>query len=185
MNKTSKKIIGTALSIAVAASLAGPFVIPVNAATRTVSTKATKIQKAPAVKKGRSVVKIKKNFSFIRFKAPKTKTYRFTFSNLNALRKADRRRNSANGSVYLGFAKYGIAIAKPVKTNYGTASYLEFASKNFCKSFYRHIARKKKPTEYFTSRYAKIKLYKGQTVYVYHFFAGVKNSNVSYNLTIK
>jgi hypothetical protein len=184
-DKMKKKIFAVTLSAALAASVAGGTVMPAAAATRTVSTKATAFRKAPAVKTGKNKVKIRKSASYVKFKAKKTKTYTFTFSNVNALRKADRARNSVNGFVYLGRdTGYSTPMPQKVATNYGKISNLQLASANFYKTWKRY-QKKKKPENYLTKRYAKIKLKKGQTVYIYHFFAGVKDSQASYKLTIK
>lgn len=180
-----KKIFAVTLSAALAASVAGGTVMPAAAAARTVSTSATAFRKAPAVKTGKNKVKIKKSAAYVKYTAKKTKTYKFTFSNVNALSKADRKRNSVNGFVYLGLdSGYSSPVPQKVTTNYGKISHLSLASANFYK-IWKHNQKKKKPENYLTKRYAKIKLKKGQTVYIYHFFAGVKNSRASYTLTIK
>lgn len=154
---------------------------------RTVTTKTANPKKAKALRKGTTKVVNKGSWVIVKFKAPKTKTYKLTFYNVNAVRKADKKRNSVNGSVQLSYLnKYGLQPIK-AKTNYGKAWFLQLASKNFYKSWYKWQKKsaKKKYNSYLLKRYATVKLKKGKAVYIKCYFAGVKNNNSSYYVNIK
>ena len=166
-----------------------PVSVKTEAKIKTVSTKVSKYKKAAYVKKGTTKVifnfKGKSNYyPYIRFKAPEKKTYTLTFYNLNAVRKADRSRNSVNGYINLELLNNGVPTIKKVKTNYGKAKSLKLASKNFY-SRNRRSSGKKKVYRYLKKRFAKIKLDKGEVVYISGYFAGVSKSKASFYLKIK
>ena len=85
-SESIKKIVSMLLVLAVVASIAFTDVasIEVQAATKKVSTSATdaKLKKIPSVKKGTTLVTMKKMHTYVKFKATKTKTYTFTISNI-------------------------------------------------------------------------------------------------------
>ena len=185
-SESIKKIVSMLLVLAVAASIAFTDVasIEVQAATKKVSTSATdaKLKKIPSVKKGTTLVTMKKMHTYVKFKATKTKTYTFTISNIYD---PVNKKGAVNG--YFTIRKPYSATSSyldrmDVKTKGGKADSLQIANKYFLTNWSNSG---KTVDKYFTSRYAKVKLTKGQTVYIEGFCAGVKKGKVSYTLKIK
>lgn len=113
-------------------------------------------KKATVVKKGTTKLKVKPNGGYVMFKAPKTKTYKLTLSNL-----------TSKNPIYSAFAE----VLKPqdksilmtdVKTQGGRSNVLWLADK-------ANVAKDKKDpiSSRLASRYAKIKLKKGERVFLY------------------
>ena len=131
----------------------------------TTSTNAIE-KKAVKVKKGTTKLNIKKGQGYVRFVAPKTKTYTFTFS------KCTSSMRSSNG--YVTFMRkdasspqYSYSFNTKLKTKGGKDNTLwlsvngaDFSSNSNLLS--RPIA----------SRTGKIKLKKGESIYMYVYFGG-------------
>lgn len=137
------------------------------------TTKSVANKKAVSVKKGTYTIKMgTKSSGYLKFKAPKTKSYKFTFSKLKT-----------NTSYTCGHAyimtdsKYGngyITYAT-MKTQGGSNSVLWLATKNSSTSVH-------KKDRFLASRYGTIKLTKGQVVYIY---LNIVNPKTSLRLNIK
>lgn len=184
--RSLKKLTAMTLLTAMTITLVIPAAAPkVSAKTKTISVKTKDYNKAKSLKKGKNLVKYKKANGYYKFTAPSAKTYKFVFSNVNALRKGDRRRNYVNG--YMGFHRldqYGYLTSEKVPTNGGTTYSLQIGSRKFVRSYNRYSTL---PTvdRYRTSRYGKVYLNKGESIYISGFFAGVKKSNASFKVTVK
>ncbi len=184
MKKDLKKFAITGLAAIMIASAAAPFgTITAQAKkVRTVTTKAVKWQKAPAVRSGKTKVRIKKSNAYIKFTAKKAKTYRFTFSSVQPTRKSVG--TCGYVAFWIGRNQYTDAPGLVnVKTKGGKTSFLKLANSHFLRYFSQSSIPK--VNRYYTSRTGSLALAKGETVYLSAFFAGVTNSNISYNLTIK
>lgn len=137
----------------------------VNKRTFTTSTKAIK-NKAATVKRGTTKLVIKKGRGYVKFKAPKTKNYKFTFSNFK-----DKKRNSV-GYIYIQKPdKYSpkYSFQETVKTKGGKTTALWLSANGYKfggKVLYRPIAK----------RSGTIKLKKGETVYIYFNFGSSKHT---------
>lgn len=178
------------LALTLAFAIAAPAATVDVSAVRKVTAKSDNYKKAAKVKKGVTKVTVANSSNpYIKFTAPKTKTYTLTFYKVNAVRKADRKRNSVNGYLSIGklsgyYSKY--VSTQEVKTNYGKATSLQLCSRTFYKSWYRSSYNsKKKPDSYLLKRFAKVKINKGETIYISGYFAGVTNSKASYFVKIK
>lgn len=147
--------------------LVGGMVTTTFAATKSLkkqgftTSTSTADKKAITVKKGTTTVKLsKKGTGYLKFKATATKTYSFKLSGLK----------SGNGRYSCGYfyvmRKYGTAGQyigqEKLKTYGGKNSALYVATKNGTTG--------KKLYRYRTSRTGKIKLNKGETVYLYFSF---------------
>ncbi|MBR4760734.1 MAG: hypothetical protein IK078_11400 [Lachnospiraceae bacterium] len=164
MRKQTRQISRVLITVIVAMLLGIMMVMPVFAKTKTVKPKnmyikagvadSTIIKKAAAVKTGTTkVVLPSKQACVLKFTAPKSKTYTFTFSGLTP---------SSNYPLSLGFFSFltrvspGVNTLKinTVKTQGGSEQILKYGSKSGYEG-------------YLTSRYGKIKLNKGETAFVY------------------
>ena len=149
--------------------LVGGMVTTTFAATKSLkkqgftTSTSTADKKAITVKKGTTTVKLsKKGTGYLKFKATATKTYSFKLSGLK----------SGNGRYSCGYfyvmRKYGTAGQyigqEKLKTYGGKNSALYVATKNSTYST-------KKLYQYRTSRTGKIKLNKGEMVYLYFSFS--------------
>ncbi|MDO5456525.1 MAG: hypothetical protein Q4F25_06390 [Eubacteriales bacterium] len=119
-------------------------------------------KKAAVVKKGTTKLTFKEGYGYIKFVAPATKTYKFTFSNLK------QSKNVENPDYYVGFsvqvksAKYPKKlIAKKVSTMGGKASSLKMYVNDYSPEF----CPDKKVDWYEKTRTGKVKLKKGQAIY--------------------
>ena len=125
------------------------------------TTTAVANKKALTVKKGTTTVKLSsKGCGYLKFKASKAKTYSFTLSNLK----------SGAGGYTCGYfyvmRKYGSSNQyigqEPLKTYGGKSTSLYVATRNGTYG--------EKAGQYRTSRTGKIKLNKGEVVYLYFSF---------------
>ncbi len=129
----------------------------------TTSTSVAK-RKATRVTRGTTRLTIKGGKGYMKFKAPKTKTYTFTMSNMKS------NRFSASGYWYImkSYGSGGRYIGQvPVRTQGGrtTAMWMGVNGRNpgsTGKKIYRTLAK----------RSAKIKLKKGEEVYIYVYNGG-------------
>lgn len=101
-----KKLTKVLSLMLVAALVLGTFAVPASAATKkktvkkqgfTTETKTVE-KKAATVKKGTTKLTIKSGCGFIKFKAPKTKKYKFTFSQV-------KDKDNYGGSAFVGMLK--------------------------------------------------------------------------------
>ena len=143
--------------------------VPALAKTKTVKTKAAEYfttesyikKKAGKVKKGTYLVKPnRKKGGYLKFTAPKTKTYKFTISHYST------EKSYCNGYwSIMTRKKNGIGFyPKSVKTQGGSndSMYISSSSNTSGEMKYRFLE----------SRYAKTKIKKGQTVYIYLKYTG-------------
>ena len=155
------------------------------ATTKTVSktdfTTSTKTlnKRATTVKKGTTTLKFKKGQGYLKFKAPTSKTYTFTFSNFK------------NGDAYGVCAFFETqtpdsdsptySFLKKVKTNGGKTDTLWIGTKNY-KGMYvgseKNALKRRRST-----RYAKVSLKKGQMIYFY--FSSATTKSVKATVKIK
>ena len=155
--------------------------IEAQAATKSVkkisysSTLTSKIKNnATVVKRGTTKLKLGHQ-GYLRFKAPATKTYSFKFSG----------QTSSSGNTNNGYAY----IMNPVYSSYSkkyTLERLQFSTTGgkATTAWYHTKAyadTEKTTSAFLASRTCKLKLKKGQTVYLYMYFA----NNGTINLTIK
>lgn len=178
---TLKKVTAGFCAATLALTVFAPLGQPLQAQAKTVTTKATNMQKAKKVKKGTTTVKVKKYSSYTKFKAPKTKTYKFTFSSIKALKKGTRK-------IFGGF----VTCYKGSPTSHKSLKFKTAGGKTYtlylCTKAYRDVN-----TRYGSStvsaytplpkRTAKVKLKKGTTVYFQNCFS--PSGGVSYKLKIK
>lgn len=155
------------MMILVMVMLCGPS--PVSAAKKTLVNQGWTQKLKQANKKARSVkcgtytIKLpSKGRGYLKFRAPKTKTYTFTISKLKAKKKGKR----SNGYFYV-MTKYGVSGTKigqdMLKTQGGTTNTLWLGTKR------RQIG--KKYNWELKTRYGKIALEAGETVYLYFNFS--------------
>lgn len=185
--KKFKKIVAL-LMIAVFAStlmFEGAGKITVDAKTKTVktSTQRAKYKNAPAVKTGTTKVKFKKNSSFVKFTAKKTKTYKITFSKAYDTKDSSR---SINGGIHV-YKEVGNDSSKylqsqKLKTYGGKADYFQIANSKFLSNWKNYG---KKAFYYKSSRTVTIKLNAGETIYIDAFFAGTKSGKPGFTIKIK
>lgn len=163
--------------------------LPMEASAAAKATAAADWKKAKAVKAGTTVVtigdatKTKANNGYVKFKAPATKTYKFTLSNI---RRYGKKSTNDVITTYAGFR---------TATQYGGYNTLKFKQNKkdtyslyLCSVKSRNIALKygnKTVTAYtpLPSRTVSFKLKKGETIYI-----GLSNINrykLSYDLKIK
>lgn len=161
------------------------FALPLEASAASKVTAATTEKKAKTVKKGTTVVtvpKSSKSFGYIKFKAPSTKTYKFTLKNIRRYGK------KSSGDII------HTSVDFTTKDSYGGKKYLSFKQNGsneyslwLCsqKSWKINKPYTKKVTSStsYPTRTASIRLKKGQTVYLS--FCNVSDFKVSYDLTIK
>ncbi|MBP3234827.1 MAG: hypothetical protein J6M65_10440 [Eubacterium sp.] len=183
--KKFKKIVAL-LMIAVFAStlmFEGAGKITVDAKTKTVktSTQRAKYKNAPAVKTGTTKVKFKKNSSFVKFTAKKTKTYKITFSKAYDTKDSS---SSVNGGFHISKEKGNQSYLEnqTLKTYGGKTAHFQIANKRFLK-YWKNSG--KKSAYYKTSRTVTIKLNAGETIYIDAFFAGTKSGKPGYTIKIK
>ena len=178
--KISKKILALVLAAAICAVtvFSGVNTIDAQAATKKVTTsgkfKSAVPKKAPTVKKGTTVVTLKKAAGFVKFKAPSTKSYKFTFSKLSGPNGF-----TSSFTSFLGANENGKLTFVPVKTYGGKNTALFLSSKKVS----TQLTNAKKKDYFLTSRTATVKLKKGQTVYIYTEATGGKKT--TYTLKIK
>ena len=180
MKKSMKKVISILLMVVILASAAisDATAIEVQAAKKVKTTVTeNKYKKSPKVKTGTTTVTSKKR-CFVKFKAPKTKTYTFTVSNVY---NADDKSDPICGDFSIYKLEYGkIFNSQTVKTQGGKVCNANVASSTYLKDEDQSGVSSK--NKYRPSRYAKIKLNKGETVYVRAFFTCDK---CTYTLKVK
>ena len=77
-------------------------------------------------------------------------------------------------------------IKLKAKTNFGKSTNFHVCSPKYYKIHYVNGTKKpKKTSDPLKTRYAKIKLKKGQTYYIASYLYGVKDAKASYTLNIK
>ena len=180
--KICKKIIAIVLAVAicVVTIFSGVNTINARAATRKVTTSgklksAAVPKKAPVVKKGTSVITMKKASGFVKFKAPSTKTYKFTVSKLS-------NKSKTFTSALVSLLKIGddgrLDIAT-IKT-YGGKNDTMFIASN---KVPEQLDKAKKKDYFLVKRTGSVKLKKGDTIYLYAQAYG--SVTTTYTLNIK
>ncbi|MCR5293516.1 MAG: hypothetical protein K6E28_11655 [Eubacterium sp.] len=182
-SKNLKKIVSLFLAFAIIATVF--FAVPnkVDAATTQVKTGVTlsNYKKAQAVKLGTSKVILCKNSSgTTKFVVPSTGTYVFKISNV-----------SAPGKKLNGFVSFYTPVnyLQDLKgrTQGGTEDTLRVANSAFLSSWNKNNNYQKSTPaneRYLSYRTMKVKLTKGQKVYMSAFFAGAGTAKPSYILKI-
>ena len=164
------------------------FVIKTEAAEKEVKTKVTDsysdkniIKKAPKIKKGTTTIKAeKKKTCYVKFTAPKTKTYKFTFT--------PEFTEKQNENFMLGYfqicrIKYGKLSTQKLKTKGGKYIALNVGNQKYIDAL---ETQKNKAKAYMTSRSTSLKLKKGETIIISSYI--LKNQNedkLKYQVTIK
>ena len=161
--------------------------LPVEASAAAKVTAVTKETKAKAVKKGKTVVTLPKatkkssTYSYVKFKAPATKTYKITLGNLRK-----RGRSSASDILathsslykngYYGLDRVTIKLNKK-KTDvmYICSAYSWSISKSYTKKITANT--------FLPSRTASVKLKKGETLYIG--MGNIERTKLCLDLTIK
>ncbi len=193
MHKSIKKIVSLLLVLAIAATFAFANISEVEAATRvttqkvstkiTYNFKGTKFRKAPAVKKGTTIVTLagrKGAEGLVKFKAPKTKVYKITISNCVGTKGDD-----INGHFYIYRENKGMLDFMTLNTQGGRNNKFQVANKKFLKIFYKYSNHDKPRDEYRTSRTVTVKLNKNQVIYINGSFAVEKGQKSQFTLKIK
>ena len=186
--KLRREIIAIVMTAFIVASaiLSGVGKVEVQAATKKVTTKAQnekQFKKAPAVKKGTTVVSLSGGYGLVKFTATKTKTYTFTF-------KGVKDKKSSKYDAYGSFSMSKVSGKKfkdlKVTTNGGKTDIITVVNKVANKGYNPEeddlIDRR------LTSRYAKIKLKKGETVAIFALISsnkGGEKDNMAYTVNIK
>ena len=177
MKKVKKLLCALLIVLTAMTMLSEPFQVPVQAA-RTVTANKNANKAVNIKKRGLSKTKMSKD-DYIRFTAPKTAKYTLTFSNFRKLSGYTPSERHL-GSVYIyKNTKYGRSMQR-VKTNGGKSSVLNMCSKAWYNTYTK--GRKIKAASDLHTRYAKISLKKGETIYIKSFWTGGKHS---YSLKIK
>lgn len=168
-----------ALTFAVAVAVMVPAAGSVEAQAAKKVTANAQYQKAPTVKTGTTTVTSKKNkvstAKWVKFKAPKTGTYKFTVSNFKP---ADET-NCGHFNFYTNPASYD--RLENLKTEGGRNDNFSIASKKFM-AYYKPGDTKKKD-RYRTSRSVTINMTKGQVVYMRLYYT--TGDKYTYSLNIK
>ena len=164
MKKVKKFICTVLVLLTVTIIVTDTFQVPVQAAKTVSAKKIEHFRKCPNIKKkGNYKVVCKCKTNMIRFTAPKNRTYTFTFYNFRNLNKklSD---NEDYGHVMLQkMDKQGFYFWQ-AKTNGGKWFSLHMASKKVYNKYFR--GKKVTKDSYLCSRYAKVKLRKGETLYI-------------------
>ncbi len=187
--KTFGKFLVGVLSFALAFALTFSFVSPmsVEAKTKSITLKAPKggnkmfwpknVNKtAKAVKKGSyHITTVKNGYTgegFLKFTAPKTKTYTFTVSNLYAPN--DEYANGYLAIMKKNFSSSVVVSFQDVKTKSGKKNSINFATEDQLDG-----------EPYYKVAYGKYKIKKGETVYLYFSASGTNSDAVTLDLNIK
>ncbi len=176
-----------ALSFAVAVAVMIPAAGSVEAQAAKTVTAQKNWKKAKAVKTGTTVVNIKAancQESYVKFKAPKAGTYKITFSNLKT-------KGVSKEDFRIGFftiakkAGSGLTHAE-FNSNAGKTNAVMFASKYAMttSTIKDHNKKEAKRMRYSATPYAKIKLKKGEIIYITMFSLPDKQA-CSYTVKIK
>jgi hypothetical protein len=176
--KTMKKVLKICIvALALTFFLTGVFSRPAQAATKIVKKqvyyeKTSYAKKGTAVKKGTYTIEMAGKSGFLKFKAPKTKTYTFTISNIEKKTPGDVMDDYLNGNIYFLLPypnnKKSLGPIK-VKTKGGLTDRVNVRS-------LENSTAGKMVYRFLTSRSASFKLKKGQTVYMFARFADARNS---------
>ena len=168
-----KLLMALALVLCVAAFV--PATASVQAEAKTKKVTANKnYKKAPALKLGITYkVTEKVNHSMVKFTAPKNGTYKVTISNIATFPKVKGRTDHNLGNLYIRKLYNGkYPMSQTVKTQGGRYSCLFTATKDSYNDYEK--GRKVTTGTYLASRYGKIKLKKGETIYMEYFYTGGK-----------
>ena len=159
----------------------GTMTISASAKTKSIKPKScgfatstsTANKKATTVRTGSYAIKVpSKQQFYLKFTAPKTKNYTFTSS---AFKSKNGNYTCGHGYIMTKYGNNGQSITMAdVKTQGGKNSSLYYSIKSDTSGAKKY--------RYLSSRYATIKLNKGETVYIYYSFAGGMKS---FNLSIK
>ena len=177
-----KLLMALALVLCVAAFV--PATAGVQAEAKTKKVTANKnYKKAPALKLGITYKVNSKNNTLVKFTAPKNGTYKVTISNIATFPKVKGRTDHNLGSLYIRKpSSYGsYPMSQTVKTQGGRCSYLSTATKDSYNDFYK--GRKVTTDTYLASRYGKIKLKKGETIYMDYSYTG-KGGKCTYTMKV-
>ena len=177
-----KLLMALALVLCVAAFV--PATASVQAEAKTKKVTANKnYKKAPALKLGITYKVNSKNNTLVKFKAPKTGTYKVTISNIATYPKVKGRADHNLGNLYIRKpSSYGsYLMSQTVKTQGGKYRCLFTATKDSYNDFYK--GRKVTTGTYLASRYGKIKLKKGETIYMDYFYTG-KGGKCTYTMKV-
>lgn len=161
--KKIKKLVAACLIMVMAICTAATTATDVQAATAKKAV--TNYKKATAVKLGKKYTVTakttnKKYLAYVKFKAPKTGTFKVTIGNVHS-KGLSSAKEIGFGTAYIGKSSaYGL-LREKVKTQYGKSSSLFLCTK------YSATSGKKKVGSYLPSRYGKIKLKKGEVIYIY------------------
>ena len=177
------------LIIVLTVILSDPMSFDAEAANKKVTSsvcnhkKASKYNKAPSIRVGTTKVLLKKKNALVKFKATENKTYTFTVSNLYDPKDSDNyvcghfyvmRRISENSQYISG---------TECKTQGGKATSFNIAGKSFLDGWKQKKVLKK--NRYRLSRYAKVSLEAGETVYIEVHVAGIKSQRAGYTIKVK
>ena len=177
MKKIKKLLCALLVMLTAVTMLSEPFQVEVQAARTVNANKNWK--KAPTIKKkGTYNINDKKNEGFVRFKAPNSGTYILTVYNMRDWGKSSAA--SKNIGFYCVYKKAGNYYnMQKLTTNYGKSYDFKICSKYWS----RNASIVKKSTSgYLYSRYAKVKLKKGETILIRSYWTGGKHQ---YTLKIK
>lgn len=139
------------------------------------------LKKAPSVKKGTTLVKSSKSKTvYVKFTAPKTKTYTFTFTPDFSDKQTD--------TYVLGYFQICSVTFNRLHTLNLKTSGGKYIALNCANEKYAKLTKDSTPKSqrYLTSRSTKIKLKKGESVYISRYFE--KNAEaeaVNFELNIK
>jgi len=181
--KTSKqlsfrKLMTTVIfSVFVAAFAFSVSPVSAQAATKKVSA-TTNYKKAPKLKVGTNKVTAKKNNSYVKFTAPKTGTYTFTISNIATIK--GRNPDTNLGNLYIEKMSGSYLSTQRVSTNGGKNTVLWTATKDSYNRYYK--GKKVTKDTYLATRYGKLKLKKGETVWLEYYYTGTR---CTYTLKVK
>lgn len=170
--KRIKKLVAACLVMVMAICTVATTATDVQAAAAKKAV--TNYKKAPTVKLGKKFTVTakttnKKYLAYVKFKAPKAGTYKVTIGNVHS-KGLSSAKEIGYGTAYIGrSASYGPSM-ETVKTQYGKSSSLSLCTK-YCAS-----SGKKDVYSYLPSRYGKIKLKKGEVIYIYMSLSATKKT---------
>lgn len=164
----SIRLLSVFLALFVAAML-----VPTSAIARTVKTKTipngTKMsqfdKKIKAVKKGTTTIKYTTKYGFVKFKAPSTKTYKFTFSNVKSSNSPSAAVGALEKIKNTSRTEF-TTVAIKVKTNEGTVKAFPVVDSEYARLAKNAGKTKIDKYQIVTKRTVKAKLKKGQTIYL-------------------
>ena len=174
-NFIKQTLVALTFAVAVAVMVPAAGSVDAQAAKKVTSNKIP--SKAPSVKTGTTTVISKKTptsiAKWLQFKAPKAGTYKITASNFKP----------ANESSLGGFSIYSKKTGSSfsdLKTQGGRNRRFSICSKAY---YQAHKQTEPKNERYLTSRYAIIKLKKGEAIYIRMFYTN--NERYTYSLKIQ